>query len=66
MPQIFKALVSICVWILFIWGCILLINFLVLHIMGGISPVLAMAGWGIAIGSLALATVAARIRQKME
>ena len=66
MPQIFKALVSICVWILFIWGCILLINFIVLHIIEGISPALTMAGWGIAVGSLALAAVAARIRQKME
>jgi len=66
MPQIFKALVSISVWILFIWGCIMLINSLVLMIIGWADWPPTMAGLGIAIVSLALSTVAARIRQKLE
>ena len=66
MPQIFKALVSISVWILFVWGCIMLINSLVLMIIGWADWQPTMAGFGIAIVSLALAAVASMIRQKLE
>jgi hypothetical protein len=66
MPKVFKSLVEISVWILFIFGCILLINTIVASIIGWLSPGLVMAGGGIAMASLALAAVVARIRQKME
>ena len=66
MPQVFKSLVSISVWILFIYGCILLINTTVASISGWISPALTMAGGGIAMASFTLAAVVARIRQKLE
>jgi hypothetical protein len=66
MPKVFKSLVEISVWILFIFGCILLINTIVASIIGWLSPGLVMAGGGIAMASFALAAVVARIRQKME
>jgi len=66
MPKVFKSLVEISVWILFIFGCILLVNTIVASILGWLSPGLVMAGGGIAMASFALAAVVARIRQKME
>ena len=66
MPKEFKALVSISVWILFVWGCVLLINSMVLMIIGWAEWQPTMAGFGIATVSLALAAVAAMIRQKLE
>ncbi|MFC1970262.1 hypothetical protein ACFLVV_03470 [Chloroflexota bacterium] len=66
MPKVFKSLVEISVWILFIFGCILLVNTIVASIIGWLSPGLVMAGGGIAMASFALAAVVARIRQKME
>ena len=66
MPKVFKSLVEISVWILFIFGCILLINTIVASIIGWLSPGLVMAGGGIAMASFALSAVVARIRQKME
>jgi len=66
MPQVFKGLVSISVWILFIFGCVLLINTIVMGIIEGLSPFETMVGGGIAMGSLFLAAVAAWIRRKLE
>jgi hypothetical protein len=66
MPKGFKALVEIITWILFINGCVMLINTVVASIAGWLTPALVMAGDGIAIASFILAAVAARIRQKME
>jgi len=66
MPNVFKSLVEISVWIMFIFGCILLLNTIVASIIGWLSAGLVMAGGGIAMGSFALAAVVARIRQKME
>jgi len=66
MPKVFKSLVEISVWILFIFGCILLVNTIVASILGWLSPGLVMAGGGIAMASFTLAAVVARIRQKME
>jgi len=66
MPRVFKSLVSIGVGILFVYGCALLINTVVMGIIEGLSPLETMAGGGIAMGSLFLAAVAAWIRQKLE
>ncbi len=66
MPKVFKSLVEISVWILFIFGCILLLNTIVASIIGWLRPGLVMAGGGIAMASFTLSAVVARIRQKME
>ena len=66
MPKELKAIVTICVWILFIYGCIMLINTVVQAVFGGLSPGLTMTGGGIAMVSFILTAVAARIRHKME
>ena len=66
MPKVFKSLVEISVWVLFIFGCVLLITTIVNSIAGWISPGLVMAGGGISMVSFVLAAVVARIRQRME
>jgi hypothetical protein len=66
MRQVFKVLVSISVWILFIYGCALLICATRQGAIGGLTPAETMAGGGIAMASFALAAVVARIRQKLE
>lgn len=66
MPKEFKGLVSAIVWIIFIYGCIILINTIVASILGWITPELTMAGGGLAMVSFILAAVAVRIRQKLE
>ena len=66
MPKVFQSLVEISVWILFIFGCILLVNTIVASIVEWLSLGLVMAAGGIAMASFALAAVVARIRQKME
>jgi len=67
MPPIFKAIVSITVWILFIHGCICLIHCGVIAMTSGIVPPLALpANAGVGIVSLILAAVAAWIRQKLQ
>ena len=66
MPPIFKALATISVWILFIFGCILLINTIVIGIIEGLSPLETMAGGGIAMVSLTLSVCAMKLRQMLE
>ena len=67
MPPVFKALVSITVWILFIHGCICLVHSGVIATTSGIVPPLALqVGASVGIGSLILAAVAAKIRQMLE
>ena len=61
-----RSVVTICAWILFIYGCVMLINTVVQSIRGDITAELTMAGGGISMVSFVLAAVAARIRQKME
>ena len=61
-----KALVSICVLILFIYGCVMLLNTIVQSARGDITAELTMAGGGIAMVSFILAAVAAGIRQKLQ
>jgi len=61
-----KGLVTICTWILFIYGCVMLINTVVQSIFGGLSAELTMAGGGIAMVSFILSAVAARIRHKID
>ncbi len=70
MPNIFKALASISVWILFVGGCL---GMLFTSISAAINvdvaspPDLAhLAGWGVSGVQLTLAVVVMKLRQKME
>ena len=70
MPQVFKTLASITVWILFVGGCIMgvmptLGYFAKVGFMGRPDP-LMFAGWGLATANIFLSVVAAKLRQMME
>ena len=65
MPLKFKALASITVWILFVFGCLSLLGGFVRAFMGSeLSLVSAYFGYGII--SLALSVVAAKLRKMLE
>jgi len=70
MPSIFKALATITAWILFVWGCVIILGTTVdYYVRIGIwsEPHLAhMASWAISVGTLVLSVVVMRLRQKME
>jgi hypothetical protein len=70
MPGIFKALASITVWILFIWGCVSILSTTACYYVNiGIMNPPTMThymGWGVGTAQLILAVVAMRLRQKME
>ena len=66
MPQVFKTLVEISTWVLFIFACIFFLNTIVLHIIGELSPALTLTMFGTAMVSFFLAAVTARIRHKLE
>ena len=60
-----KALVNICVWILFIYGCVMLINTVIQSWFFGLSAELTMVGGGIAMISFFLTAVTARIHSNL-
>jgi len=66
MPQIFKALATITVWILFVHGCAALIFVCsgTAHLVGG--TLLIVGAWGASILSLISAVVAMKLRQMLE
>jgi len=72
MPQIFKALASITVWILFVLGCLTIIINLVMGTLAGeyfgAGPPSLQAFFplGIAVVSLALSVVCMKLRQMLE
>ena len=66
MPKEFKALVSIAVWVLFIFACVMLINTIVASILGWLSPALVMLGGSVSMGSFILSAAAVWIRHKIE
>ena len=72
MPQIFKALASISVWILFVWGCIALLAGVVRLIgaaTGDFTAAALLAIWmplGAAIVCLFLSVCAMKLRQMLE
>jgi hypothetical protein len=65
MPQIFKVLVSIAVWILFVYGCLGVIGGLVVCGMR-VHGVAALVHPLVGIASLILSCVAAWLRKKLE
>ena len=70
MPSIFKALASITAWVLFVWGCVIILGATVdFYVRIGIwnEPTLAhMVSWAVSVGALILSVCAMRLRQKME
>ena len=71
MPPIFKALASITVWVLFIWGCITILSATVGYYwnvgMGDYSPSIAtLASWGVGVVELILSVCAMKLRQMLE
>ena len=69
MPPIFKALATITVWVLFIWGCVTMLSATVGYYVGiGIhTPTLAViACWGVGTAELILAVCAMKLRQMLE
>ena len=60
-----KALVKICVWILFIYGCVMLINTVIQSLFFGLSEGMTMVGGGIAMISFILTAVAAKIEKDL-
>ena len=66
MPDIFKALVSITVWILFIKGCLAILLGIYTVAMAGEATLVSAAECGVGIAALILAAVAAKLRQMLE
>ena len=71
MPPIFKALASITVWILFIWGCVTILTTTVSYYWGvaegDYSPSIAsLASWGVGVAELVLSVVCMKLRQMLE
>ena len=60
-----KALVNVCVWILFIYGCVMLINTITQSWFFGLSEEMTMVGGGIAMISFFLTAVAAKIHRNL-
>jgi uncharacterized membrane protein YqgA involved in biofilm formation len=70
MPPVFKAVVTISVWVLFIKGCLAVLTSTLLVLMAqpmatGVTPLGGVAMGGIGVVALVLACVAAWIRQKI-
>jgi hypothetical protein len=73
MPNIFKALASITVWVLFIGGLITLVSVLVMTAVSGQlysvdspPPIQFFIGLGVATFTSALAVVCMKLRQMLE
>ncbi|MBA7634745.1 hypothetical protein ES703_42335 [subsurface metagenome] len=69
MPSIFKALASITVWVLFIWGCVTIVSATVGYYIsigiGAPTPAILMS-WGVGTVQLILSVVAMKLRQMLE
>ncbi len=70
MPGVFKALASITVWILFIWGVITIVSATVAYYVNigiGNPPITAnFMGWSVGTAELVLAVVCMKLRQMLE
>ena len=68
MPPIFKALASIAVWILFIWGCITIGSATVGYYVKGAGnpPIAILASWGVGTAELILSVVCMKLRKMLE
>jgi hypothetical protein len=61
-----KSVVTISTWVLFIFGCVMLINTMVQSWFFDLGAELTMAGGTIAMVSFVLTAVAARVRHKID
>ena len=61
-----RTVVTICAWVLFIFGCVMLVNTIVQSWFGGLSAELTMAGGSIAMVSFVLTAVAVKIWHKID
>ncbi len=70
MSSVFRALATIAVWVLFIWGiATILITEVRYWVTIGIThppEIVTFAGWGLGTVQLALSVVCMRLRQKLE
>ncbi len=69
MPPIFKALASITVWVLFIWGCVTILSTTIgyyVNIGFGAPTMGILASWGVGAAELILAVCAMKLRQMLE
>jgi len=73
MPPIFKALATVTVWILFVFGCLLLLMPSVMGTIGGIffrpgvpPPLLLYIAYGLGVASLILSVCAMKLRKMLE
>ena len=61
-----KSVVTICAWILFIFGCVMLVNTVVQSCFYDLRAKLTMAGGAIAMISFVLTAVTVKIRHKID
>jgi hypothetical protein len=61
-----RTVVTISAWILFIFGCVMLINTIVESWFMGLSPELTMVAGSIAMVSFVLTAVTVKIRHKID
>ena len=61
-----KSVVTICAWILFIFGCVMLVNTVVQSWFYDLGAELTMAGGTIAMVSFVLTAVTVKIRHKID
>ena len=69
MPSIFKALASITVWVLFIWGCVTIVSTTIgyyVKIGWGTPTMGILASWGVGVAELVLSVVCMKLRQMLE
>ena len=69
MPPIFKALATITVWVLFIWGCVTILSATVGYYIEHVpdTPTIGiLASWGVGVAELILAVCAMKLRQMLE
>jgi len=70
MPSYFKALATITVWVLFIWGCVTILSTTIGYYWNvgiGNPPTMAIyMGWGVGTAELVLSVVCMKLRQMLE
>ena len=70
MPPIFKALASITVWVLFIWGVVTILSTTVSYYVyigiGNPPTITVYMGWGVGSAQLILAVCAIKLRHMLE
>lgn len=66
MPQIFKALITLTVWFLFVKGCISIAAGMYAVAAAGQATLVSVAECGVGVAALILAAVAAWLRKKLE